>query len=65
MITLFRGQYTKDDYEYLHMILDEVLTNHPFCVGGCECCKNLLACKDLHRLHRHISKVLANEYADC
>ena len=58
MLTLFKGQYTKSDYEYLHMVLDEILINQPFCIGECSSCENRLACEDLERLHIHVSKCI-------
>lgn len=61
MIWLIDIGYTKEDIEYIHEILDEILTHNPLCDRECQNCKKLTICKELHTLHKYIHKV----YTDC
>lgn len=61
MITLFKGKYKLEDFEYLDEILDEILLHHCMRNTLCGECSKFLACKDLHRLHAYIHKAIEEE----
>lgn len=61
MIALFKGKYKLQDYEYIHEILDKVLTHHTLCDSVCSACDKIIACKDLHRLHNYVRKAIDEE----
>lgn len=62
MIALFRqGKYKFGDYKYLDEILDEVLIHHCMCDSKCNVCNKITACKDLHRLHNYVHKLIREE----
>ncbi len=61
MIALFKGKYKLEDYKYLDEILVEVLIHRSMCNSKCVECDKTIACKDLHRLHAYVHKVIEEE----
>lgn len=61
MIALFKGKYKLEDYKFLDEILDRVLIQRCMCDSMCSTCDKPKVCKDLHRLHNYVCKVIDEE----
>ena len=61
MIALFKGKYKLEDYKFLDEILERVLIHRCMCDSMCSTCEKTKACKDLHRLHNYVCKVIDEE----